>query len=285
MRSLLLALVILFAPLGAAAQDVVVLSLGGDAPAATAREAREATAAALQEDGLEVLPDADLGLRMPPSRLAACQRSACAWTIGRELEVSMVAAVATWMTDGQPSSITVSLIVGPDRSHTATEELGDRTLTVAAREAVTAAQAARGRALIIEGTTRPEQNVETPELPAVTEDGQSTTQGDTEPRTDDPLHAERSLEEWILPSVLGVVGLGLIGASVYAMLDVQCDAYGGSGVCLRGTEPNYGLGVVMAALGGLSLVGALVWLIIGGTPSSQGQINMVLGPQGVGARF
>ncbi|MBX3268726.1 MAG: hypothetical protein KF729_00610 [Sandaracinaceae bacterium] len=267
-------------PVEAAAQDVVVVSLGGDAPAEAAREAREAVAAALVEDELAVLPDADLGLRVPPSRLAQCRASACAYAIGRELGVSMVAAVAAWMTDAQVSSLTVSLIVAPDRSFTATEEVGEAGLVAAARAAVIAAQSSRARAVVLEGSTRPRARVETPEVAELGE-AATTPEGTVE----SPLHADRALEEWILPSLLGAVGLGLIGLGVYALLDRICEAEGRSGECLRGTDPNYGAGGTLTVLGGLAIVGAAIWLVVGGTPASQGNIDVVVGPGGVGVRF
>ncbi len=279
MRTVLSIILLSALPASAGAQDVVVMSLGGDAPPAAAREAREAIAASLASDGLEVLPDADLGLRIPPSRLAACASSACAFAIGREVGVSMVAAVATWMTDGQVSSLTLSLIVGPDRSHTGTEEVGETGLAAAARAAVAAAQASRRRALIIEGTSAPPVSYETG-------DGDGEDSGETDPTLGaDVLHSERSLEEWILPSLLGFVGLALVGTSVYAMLGETCDRLGGSGICLAGSRPNYGLGVTFAVVGSLSIVGALIWLIVGGQPGRMDPIDIILGPDGTGARF
>ena len=271
-------LLLITSPAVGAAQDVVVMSLGGDAPAPIARQAREAVAAALTEDGLEVLPDADLGLRVSPSRLAGCQQSACAFAIGRELGVSMVAAVATWAAEGEASSITISLIVGPTRSHTATEEVTDGGLRAAARAAVTAAQSSRRRALIIEGSSSPSVHAETPR-------SSSTGPGEEPAALPSVLQAERSLEEWILPSLLGVVGLALVGAAVYAMLGETCDQLGSSGVCLRGTRPNYGLGVTFAIVGGLSIAGALLWLIVGGQPTPMEDIDVVFGRDGVGVRF
>ena len=278
-RVALTLLLLVVAPDIGAAQDVVVMSLGGDAPTAIARQAREAVAAALTEDGLEVLPDADLGLRVSPARLAECQQTACAYAIGRELGVSMVAAVATWTADGEASSLTISLIVGPTRSHTATEEVTDAGLLAAARAAVTAAQSSRRRALIIEGSSSPVPHAET-------SSGFSTTSpGEEPPGQPSVLQAERSLEEWILPSLLGVVGLALVGTAVYAMLGESCDQFGSSGVCLRGTRPNYGLGVTFAIVGGLSIAGALLWLIVGGEPTPMEDIDVVFGRDGVGVRF
>lgn len=268
----LLALIPSFA--SAQEANVVVMGLGGDASAEVAREAREHVAAALGEDGLRVLPDSDLAIRISPARLGECRSSSCAWSIGRELGVSMVAAVTTWTREGQASSLTVSLIMAADRSHTATAEVSASGLAGAAREAVTGAQASRRRALIVEGTSAPVE-VSTPEIAQI-----------DDPNVDEsPLRRDRALEEWILPTLLGVVGLALIGTAVYAMLEEQCDLMGRSGVCLRGTRPNYGLGVTFTVLGILSLAGALVWLVVGGQPPSVGNVNVVFGPDGVGVRF
>ncbi len=272
----LIALIPSYASAQEAVADVVVIGLGGDATPEVAREAHEAVAAALVEDGLRLLPAADLAMRVSPSRLAECRSAECAWEIGVELRVSMVAAVTTWTRDGQASSLTVSLIVGADRSHTATEAVGETGLVSAARGAVTGAQQSRRRALIVEGTTHPPTGVETPEVAEIDDPNVEAS----------PLQNERPLEQWILPTLLGVVGLALVAASVYAMLDEQCDLTGGGGTCLAGTRPNYGVGVTFAVLGVLSVAGALLWLVVGGEPQSTGDMNnVVFGREGVGVRF
>ncbi len=255
-----------------AGSHVVVLTVGGDAPEAIAREAREGVASALEADGLRVLPEGELALRMPPSRLHGCGSVACAWELGRELRVSMVAAVATWTSGGAASSVTVSLVVGERRAHAATEELGARTLREAAEAAVRGAQDARARALLVEGSSG-----------AMEDEAEHEAEGGATPEIEPPLRRERSLEEWVLPTILGVVGLGLVAASVYALLPEQCDLRGESGTCLRGNGPNVGLGAVFAVTGGLAVAGAILWLIVGGTPPSLGRIDVVLGPSGGGA--
>jgi hypothetical protein len=264
-------------PAASEAPEAVVLTVGGDAEAADARVAREAVAAALAAEGLTVLPAGDVALRIPPSRLRACRETACARAIGAELGVSMVAAVATWSEDGAPSSLTVSLIVGPSRSHTATEPIGEEGLAAAARAAVTAAQASRRRALLVEGTASAGSLAAPDETDAVDEERIGAP--------DSPLQRERSLEEWILPSLLGVVGLGLVGTAVYALLDEQCDLRGASGVCLRGNRPNIGLGVLFSVVGGLSVAGAILWLVMGGQPPDMGDIDVVVGPDGGGMHW
>ena len=248
-----------------AAPDTVVLSVGGDAPEEDARRAREAVAAALTEDGALVLDGSDLSLRIPPARLGGCRDGACAYSLGRELGVSLVAAVATWGASGA-SSITVSLVVGPDRSYAATETIAGGDLAAAARAAVAAAQAARRRALLIGGAmpSDPDAQPTDPSERPVVE------------------RRQRSLEEIVLPSVLGLVGLALLSTSIYALIDQQCDVRGGSGVCLRGSDPNFGLGVLFAVTGALSVAGAILWLAVGGNPTPMGPIEVVLGPDGGG---
>lgn len=260
------------APGGDERFDAVVLSVGGDAPEAVAREAREAVAATLEGDGLRVYPEGELALRMPPARLRGCDSIACAYRLGRELGVSMVAAVATWSSDGAPSSVTVSLVVAERRAHAATEELGGRTLREAAAAAARGAQDARGRALLVEGSTGAASATE--------HAGDARETGATEIEPEAPR--ERPLEEYVLPTILGVVGLGLVAASVYALMPEQCELRGPSGACLRGHGPNVGLGAVFAVTGGLAVAGAILWLIVGGSPPTMGRIDVVLAPDGGG---
>lgn len=280
-----LALLLLAAPASAQdeapAYDVVVLSVGGDAPAAIAREAREGVTTALEADGLRVLPEGDLALRMPPSRLHGCDSIGCAWSLGRELRVSMVAAVATWQTEGSASSITVSLVVGERRAHAATEELGARTLREAATAAVRGAQDARGRALLVEGSTGA-----APDRTGASEEAEEDARDENAPEIEEaPAQRERSLEEYVLPGVLGVVGLALVAGAVYALMPEQCELRGPSNTCLRGNGPNVGLGAVFAVTGGLAVAGAILWLIIGGAPPTMGRIDVVLGPDGGGVSW
>ena len=152
--------------------------------------------------------------------------------------------------------------------------MGEAGLDAAARHAVTEAQESRRRALIVEGTQAPVHTAATPEVAQV-----------DDPHADDSLHRDRPLEEWILPSILAAVGLALTGAAVYAMLDEQCERVGGSGVCLRGSRPNYGLGATFSVLGVLSIAGAIIWLVVGGQPASTGDIDVVFDARGAGVRF
>lgn len=274
MRPALLSL-LLAAPAAAqendAAPHVVVMSIGGDAPEAVAREAREAVAAALEGDGMRVLSEGDVVLRVNPARLAECRAIACAHAIGRELGVATVAAVAIWMEGERPASIAVSLIVAETRAHTAREELGARTIADAAAAAVRGSQDARARALLVEGSADPETAVEEAEQRAI-------------PPPEPPR--ERSIEEYVLPAIMGAFGLALGGIAIYALLDENCERRAPSGLCLRGDRPNIGLGALTAILGGLSIAGGIVWLILGGRPPpSSGTIDVVIAPEGGGASW
>lgn len=278
MRSLAVLALLVACAAPAAAQevaqhDVVVLSVGGDAPESLAREARESVAAVLVHDGMRIFPEAELALRMPPSRLRACDSIACAWSIARELGVSMVAAVTTWQQDGRADSVSVSLIVG-EQTYTATEELEERTLAEAAALAARGAQNARARAFYPEATAL--------------ERSETSTADDGDAPSVEPEESEapqRSLEEYVLPGILGVVGLALSAGAVYALMPEECTLMGPSGVCLQGHGPNVGLGTVFAITGGLSVAGAIVWLLVGGKPTPMGRIDVVLGPEGGGLEW
>jgi hypothetical protein len=291
-RRLFVAILVLCAAAPAAAQNaedayhVVVLSVGGDAPEALAREVREAVAVALAADGLRVLPEADVALRVPPSRLRGCSSTACAWELGRELGVSMVAAVATWHTDGRADSITVSLVVGRDRAHAASADSGRRSIAATAAAAVRGAQDARARAMNVERSAASAPS----ERESAASEGADGERGAIEPTTGSapaeraPVARDRgrSLEEWVLPGILGAVGLAFAAGAVYALMPEECELSGPSGACLRGSAPNVGLGVLLAVTGGLSVAGAIVWAIVGGMPAEMGRIDVVLGPEGGG---
>ncbi|MGE0791340.1 MAG: hypothetical protein AB7S26_37040 [Sandaracinaceae bacterium] len=265
--------------------EVVVLAMGGDAPRDASGRAREAVLSALVAEGAHVLPDADVAMRIAPSRLASCRSASCAWTIATELSVPTAATVALWMDGDALGTVSLSLIVSADRTFSGSAAVADGDLAAAATRALAEARAAQRRSLLVEGpaAARPHDG----------EDGSSTdvtepnplgpTHLEPEQPGDSPFRAERSLEEWILPSLLGVVGLALVGLSVYALLDEQCDVRGASGDCLRGTAPNIGVGATFAVTGALAIAGGIIWLIVGGAPPNQERIDVVLGPDGGGA--
>lgn len=249
------------------APHVIVVSVGGDAPEPLAREAREVVTAALERDGMRVMSEGDIALRVPPSRMRACDAIACAHALGVELGVATVAAVAVWMSGEAPGSVTVSLIVSETRAHTASEDVGEGGLAAAASAAVTGAQQARSRALLVEGSVDVETSVREAEQRA------------TPPA---PPPAERPVEQYVLPAIMGGVGLVLAAVSVYAYIGEQCFDRGPSGVCLRGDRPNIGLGAIMTTVGGLMIGGAIVWLVFGGEAQAGGPIDIVVGPEGGG---
>lgn len=278
MRLVLVALLCLM-PVAAHAQaSAVVLSLGGDAPEGPAREARVRVASVLEGEGASVVPDADVAMRISPTRLTDCRAAACAVEIAGELEAERVYAVSVWMREGAPGSVTVSVIESESRSHSASAEVGEAGLLAAVDDALTQARGAQTRAAILEGpAVRRDPEDEEPEDPdRPTQVEQPTS----------PLQTERSLEEWILPSVLGVVGLALVGFSVYALLEEQCTRRSTvSDLCLAGSSPNIGLGVTFAIVGTLSIAGAIIWLIVGGQPPEMEQIDVVFGPDGGGVQW
>lgn len=273
----LLALLASSAAAEAPGYHAVVLSVGGDAPERDAREVRQAVAAALGRDGVRVLPEGELALRVPPSRLTGCDDARCARSLGRELSVAMVAAVATWQQEGQTASITVSLLLGEAEAYAASEEVEGRTIAEAAAAAVRGAQNARGRASTLAAEAAESEPAAETEVEVEVEEASNES-----PASETSEPPERSLEEWVLPGVLGVVGLALVAGAVYALMPEECTLEGASGVCLRGNGPNMGLGVLFGITGGLSIAGALVWLIVGGLPADMGNIDVVLGPDGGG---
>lgn len=257
------------------APDVAVLSVGGDASRTQARRARRAVAAALVAEGMTPVPDADVALQVSPSALAACSDAACAYTFAAPLNVRMVAVVTTWAGDDGPSSLTVSLLLGPRRSHSATEDVGDDGLQRAATRAVRGAQESRRQALLVSGVS------------AEPDDPTEIDEPEPNERQESFLNRDRPLEQWVLPSLLGIVGIGLVGTAVYALLDEQCDQFAASNpeICLRGTRPNYGLGILFSVTGALSIAGAILWLVVGGEPAQTGTIDVVLSPEGGGASY
>lgn len=248
----------------------LVLVLGGDDAAAGAR-ARAAVVERLDEDGLRALAEADVAMRVSPARVRACAATDCALSIGRAVGASMTVGITAW--GGEAPTVTVTLVLGPDRSFTATEAVRNGAVEIAARDALVAAQAERRRALIVGGIvgsgTEQEAEEEDVNVPVI----------------EDPVAAERPLEQLVLPTLLGAIGLVAVGVSVYAMIDEQCAVRGPvSGICLRGDGPNYGIGALLAVTGGLSIAGAILWLTLGGTPPEMGDIDVVIGPGGAAVR-
>ncbi|AKF07234.1 hypothetical protein DB32_004383 [Sandaracinus amylolyticus] len=273
-------------PARASAADAIVLSIGGDAPDATAREARDAVIAALSGDGVVVVPEAEIALRVPPARLRAMTSLADARALAFELEARTIVGVAVWMRaegDAQVAdSVVVSALAG-SRSYSATRSIGEPGLAAAATEATRDVRQQQTRAVLIEGAgidgaSRAEP--ETSTSPTATTDvdvaagrAGGDVQGDTTPGFD-----------FIGPTMLAAFGAAGIGLGVYALLDGTCENRAPSGTCLRGEDPNVPVGVTLTVAGILALGGGVVWFVTGAFVTDTARIDVVLGPGNVGLR-
>lgn len=271
-------------PARAHAADALVLSIGGDAPDELAREAREAAIAALTADGVAVVPEAEVALRVPPARLRALASLQDARVLAFELEARVIVGVAVWMREGSeppaPDSVVVSLLAGA-RSFSATRAISEAGLAAAAGEAMRDVRQQQTRAMVIEGAglgseepaPEPDDDDEEDEDAAAGAGGgtsaPSTPRGDQTPGFD-----------IVGPTMLGAFGAAGIGLGVYAVLDGTCELRGASGICLRGEDPNVPLGVTFTIAGALALAGAVVWFVTGATVVDTTPIDIVLGPDG-----
>jgi len=266
----------------ARAADAVVLSVGGDAPAEAAMDARRAAAEVLGGDGVDVLPEADLAVRIAPARLRALSSLDEARALAFELEARLLVAVAVWRgAEGTAAGeVTVSLVAGA-RNFTATVAVGSEGTGAAAAEAVRAARRQQTEALVLLGPSAPDTRVR----PAA-EQSASGPDEDVAPGPAAPPRAPQG-QDVVAPTMLGACGLAGVGLGAYALLGEVCEVRGPSGTCLRGDGPNAPAGVTLAVAGGLSVVGAVVWLVTGAAAlPTQPRIDVVLGPSGgsLGAR-
>jgi hypothetical protein len=276
----------------ARAQDAVVLSVSG-APDGLAREAREVVARTLAAEGLAVVPDAEVALRVAPARLAAVEGLEQGRAIAFELEARVVVLVAVWLREEvdppAAASVVVSLAAG-SRTFSATEVVGEGVLESAAEAAARDVIAQRTRALLIEGGTAADR--------AGTAGG---TSRDAAASSGDPgagLHAEGGsgpvasgaatspssgpgdAYDVIGPTMLGAFGLTGVGLGVFALIDGTCERLGASGACLRGEDPNVPAGVTLTIAGALAAAGAVVWFVTGATAGNQERIDVVVLPEG-----
>ncbi|WP_236605239.1 hypothetical protein [Sandaracinus amylolyticus] len=286
-RSVLAAVVIACAaalPARASAADAIVLSIGGDAPEATAREARDAVTSALSADGVAVVPEAEIALRVPPARLRAMTSLSDARALAFELEARVIVGVAVWMrAEGEASvadSVVVSALAG-SRSYSATRSIGEAGLAAAATEATRDVRQQQTRAVLIEGAgldgasstpTSTSTSTSTDEDAVVGPVG-GNVRGDTTPGFD-----------FIGPTMLAAFGAAGIGLGVYALLDGTCENRAPSGTCLRGEDPNVPVGVTLTVAGILALGGGIVWFVTGAFVADTARIDLVLGPGNVGLR-
>jgi hypothetical protein len=254
--------------------DVVIYlvrPLGGDAAAAASAEACDAVRATLAAEGFGVLEDADTLAQISPARLDAVHRLDDLRPIATELGASAVATVAVWTNDGVPDSVTVSL-AGGTRSFSASETLGGRTLSEAARDAVRGALTRQRNALLVAGGM-----VE----PLIDETGAPEALPDPLDATPAPASGP-TLFGIIGPSFVGALGASGIGLGVYASLDGSCTARSPlSGRCLIGEDPNVGLGVLLIVGGVVAIAGAVVWWVTGaGDPAPAPRIDVAILPGG-----
>ncbi|UJR80178.1 Hypothetical protein I5071_22220 [Sandaracinus amylolyticus] len=271
-------------PARASAADAIVLSIGGDAPEATAREARDAVTSALSADGVAVVPEAEIALRVPPARLRAMTSLSDARALAFELEARVIVGVAVWMrAEGEASvadSVVVSALAG-SRSYSATRSIGEAGLAAAATEATRDVRQQQTRAVLIEGAgldgasstpTSTSTSTSTDEDAVVGPVG-GNVRGDTTPGFD-----------FIGPTMLAAFGAAGIGLGVYALLDGTCENRAPSGTCLRGEDPNVPVGVTLTVAGILALGGGIVWFVTGAFVADTARIDLVLGPGNVGLR-
>ena len=275
----LLSVAVLSVPARARAADAVVLSAGG--PGGLADEARIAAIDALAADGVAVVPDAEVALRIAPARLRAVAGIEQARGIAFELEARSAVVIAVWPREGveppQAESVVISLFIG-SRSFSATEAVGEAGLTGAVAAAVRAVRSQQTQAMLAD-----------PDLGSGTGagagSGAGAASGPGAPEEAPPSGAP--FYDIIGPTMLLAFGAAGIGLGAYALLDGTCERRGAMGTCLRGEDPNVPAGATLVVAGGLALVGAVIWFITGASVGSdQTRIDIVLGPEGgaVGAR-
>lgn len=267
-------------PARAYAAEALVLSIGGDAPDALAREARDAVAAALTADGVSVVPEAELALRIPPARLRGLTSLQDARVLAFELEARVIVGVAVWMrAESEPpaaESVAVSLLAG-SRSFSATCGVGEGGVAAAAGEAMRDVRQQQTRSMLVEGPgggaleEEEEEGDESPGTGSGTGAGGAAGRGDQTPGFD-----------IVGPTMLGAFGAAGIGLGVYALLDGTCELRAPTGTCLRGDEPNVPLGVTFTVGGALALAGAVIWFVTGAVVVDTTPIEIVLGPEGGG---
>jgi hypothetical protein len=268
------------------AEDVVVLTFGGDALASHQRQAREAAAEALRSDGASVVPEARIAERIAAARLRSLTDLREARLIAFELEARWALLVQIEAREEvdppEPTAVEVALLAGA-RTFRASEPVGERGLASAVAAAVRAVRAAQTRAVVIEGGS-----------PAPSEGGAGAVTGagggagagvravaGAASDAGGGAGAGAASDAVVGPTMLAAIGAAGVGLGVYAVLDGTCELRGASGICLRGEDPNIPMGVVLTVAGILALGGAAIWFLTGaGAPPAQPRIDVVLGPGG-----
>nr|MDQ3037303.1 hypothetical protein [Myxococcota bacterium] len=214
-----------------------------------------------------------------------------------ELEARMIVGVAVWMgapaqdaaapdttapESAAPESVALSLMIGA-RTFSATREVGEGGVAAAAQGAMHDVRAQQTRAMLVEGpAAESEPTGEAPAEDAAATDGAAATATPaTTATTTAPVDATPAFDV-IGPTMLGAFGAAGLGLGVYSVLDGTCEQRGAvTGVCLRGEDPNLGVGITLMVAGTLALAGAIVWLATGAAViADQPRIDMVLGPEG-----
>lgn len=254
----------------AQAEDVLVISLGGDADAALRAPVLQQVQDLLVADGFVVAGPSELVHRVPPSRLAPTT-PAEAVTLAADLSIPRVVCVSVWAVEGRITELSLSLqaLSGrrSARDSTATaivREPTDDARILAVRTMVTQVLASERAASMLDPAR---VSTVTPE-PAPEETPDALAPGEPEP-----------LFGIIGPGLLTAIGAAGLGLGIWGVLDATCDVRGASGLCLRGESNNVGVGAVLIITGAASLAGAIAWWVITPTvPASPSRIDVAIGP-------
>lgn len=264
----------------AQAEDVLVISLGGDADAALRAPVLQQVQDLLVADGFVVAGPSELVHRVPPSRLAPSTPGE-AVTLAADLSIPRVVCVSVWAVQGHISELSLSLqaLSGrrSARDSTATaivREPTDEARVLAVRTMVTQVLASERAASMLDparvSTIAPEPAPEEALAPAP----DALAPGDPEP-----------LFGIIGPGLLTAIGAAGLGLGIWGVLDATCDLRGAAGLCLRGESNNVGVGAVLIITGAASLAGAIAWWVITpATPASPSRIDIALGPSSLHLR-
>lgn len=256
--------------------DAIVLSYGGDSTEDVAATARDAASLALENEGFRVLPEAEVTARISPARLHDASSIDALRAIGDELGARSVVTVAVWTSDGAPASVAVSIATG-GRSFSGTADV-ETDLATAATAAVRAALERQRRALVLSGGAS--GSVTTTHTDDDDDDGTpGVVEGD--PWAD---HAPEPEEEDGPEELFGIIGPGFLlalggaglGLGIYAVLDATCDLRQPmTGECVRGEEPNVGLGTLFIVGGAIATAGAIIWWITDAALTNEPRIDVV----------
>jgi len=263
----------------AQAEDVLVLSLGGDADAALRAPVLQQVQDLLVADGFVVAGPSELVHRVPPSRLAP-STPAEAVTLAADLSIPRVVCVSVWAVEGHITELSLSLQAlsgrrsARDSTATAIVQPTEEARALAVRTMVTQVLASERAASMLDparvSTVAPEPDPEETPQPAP---------GALAPGEPEPLFGI------IGPGLLTAIGAAGLGLGIWGVLDETCDLRGASGLCLRGESNNVGVGAVLIITGAASLAGAIAWWIITPTvPASPSRIDIALGPTSLHVR-